>query len=201
MLSLVPSPGHRVLDVACGMGATTRWLATRLPHADITGVNLSARQLARCAVNAPSAGFIRGDANALPIRTGSMDLVLCVEAMPHFSDRGAFLAEAQRVLAPGGWLVSSDALFGGTWGRLSRAGGESWDREYAAAYRRAGFAAVRVVDVTPATWERFDRYAAEWGRRQRKAGAIGLLDFTRVMAGPAIARLTLRRYVLAAAQA
>jgi demethylmenaquinone methyltransferase/2-methoxy-6-polyprenyl-1,4-benzoquinol methylase len=56
---------------------------------------------------APDRGLeaIRGSADALPLADGSVDAVLVVDALHHFPDHGECLAEAARVLAPGGVLV------------------------------------------------------------------------------------------------
>lgn len=51
---------------------------------------------------------MRGDASHLPLRTGSADLVFSIEAISHYYDVDAFLAECARVLRPGGHVVISD---------------------------------------------------------------------------------------------
>lgn len=48
---------------------------------------------------------VRGSAESLPLADGSVDAVLVVDAFHHFADHDAALAEAARVLAPGGVLV------------------------------------------------------------------------------------------------
>ncbi len=48
---------------------------------------------------------VQGSAEALPLAGGSVDAVLVVDAFHHFADHDAALAEAARVLAPGGVLV------------------------------------------------------------------------------------------------
>lgn len=51
---------------------------------------------------------MRGDASHLPLRSGSADLVFSIEAISHYYDVDAFLAECARVLRPGGHVVISD---------------------------------------------------------------------------------------------
>ncbi len=51
---------------------------------------------------------LRGDASHLPIRNASTDVVLSIEAISHYYDVDAFLAECARVLRPGGHVVISD---------------------------------------------------------------------------------------------
>ncbi|WP_411716322.1 class I SAM-dependent methyltransferase [Natronomonas sp.] len=48
---------------------------------------------------------VQGDGEALPLADESVDAVLIVDALHHFSDQGAALGEIARVLAPGGVLV------------------------------------------------------------------------------------------------
>jgi SAM-dependent methyltransferase len=50
--------------------------------------------------------LIRGEAGSLPLPSNSFDRVFCINAIHHFTDKFAFLAEAQRVLRPGGRILS-----------------------------------------------------------------------------------------------
>ena len=49
--------------------------------------------------------YVVGDAAALPFATGTFDFVLMIEVLQHLPDPARALAEARRVLAPGGVLV------------------------------------------------------------------------------------------------
>ncbi|MCE9627602.1 MAG: class I SAM-dependent methyltransferase [Candidatus Eisenbacteria bacterium] len=51
---------------------------------------------------------VRGDVAHLPLRTGSADLVMSIEAISHYYDVDHFLDECARVLKPGGHVVISD---------------------------------------------------------------------------------------------
>ena len=51
---------------------------------------------------------VRGDASHLPVRSGSADLVLSIEAISHYFDVDGFLDECARVLRPGGHVLVSD---------------------------------------------------------------------------------------------
>jgi SAM-dependent methyltransferase len=51
---------------------------------------------------------MRGDASHLPLRSGTADLVFSIEAISHYYDVDAFLAECARILRPGGQVLISD---------------------------------------------------------------------------------------------
>jgi SAM-dependent methyltransferase len=52
--------------------------------------------------------IVRGDADSMPFRAASADMVLSIEAISHYYDVDAFLDECARVLRPGGQVVVSD---------------------------------------------------------------------------------------------
>jgi SAM-dependent methyltransferase len=106
--------GKRVLDIGCGLGGKT--VAYAEAKARVTGVDLSAENIARCAAFARARGveavFAAGDAGRLPFAEGSFDAVIANDSLEHFADPDAALRELARVLAPGGSLF----LFFTPWG-------------------------------------------------------------------------------------
>jgi MPBQ/MSBQ methyltransferase len=177
----------RVLDVACGLGASSAELLAHHPSAVVTGINLSLEQLRRCRGNAPGCTFLAMDATALAFADETFDAILCIEAAFHFETRADFLREAHRVLKPGGRLVLSDMLF-----RTTRWVGEWMVPEdnlvgldaYRAAYAAAGFAPVTITDVTGSSWIEFCRRFSVWNQQQlaaEQANECGLARFRETM--------------------
>ncbi|MCD2199493.1 class I SAM-dependent methyltransferase [Halobacterium sp. KA-4] len=108
-LAAAERPVECVLDVGGGTGRAARALArdtTEVAGRDVTVVDASARMLAEARESGLPA--VRGDAAALPYRDDSVDAITIVDALHHFPDRDGALAEAKRVLRPGGVLVVRD---------------------------------------------------------------------------------------------
>lgn len=89
-----------VLDVGCA----DQWVRDRL-YAGTTYVSLDYPAIG--AVRYAATPSIFGDAQALPIRSESVDAVTMLEVIEHLPDPDKALAEAFRVLRPGGTLVLS----------------------------------------------------------------------------------------------
>jgi ubiquinone/menaquinone biosynthesis C-methylase UbiE len=105
-------PGARVIDVACGDGAYSRWLAERVgPHGQVVGVDLSADYLAcaRAAADASPLGqriaLKQGDSDTLGFADGTFDLAWCAQSMLSLPNPRHALSEMIRVTRPGGTVA------------------------------------------------------------------------------------------------
>jgi len=94
------APGSVVLDVAAGTGDLCR--ALEAAGLAAVGVDLAANMLAHARTPAP---LVQADALRLPVPAAATDGLTCGFALRNFVDVGAFLAEAARVLRPGGRLA------------------------------------------------------------------------------------------------
>lgn len=125
-----PEPAWRVLDIATATGHTALAFA---PHvAAVVGLDLTPQILSLAARLAADRGvanltFTVGDVDDLPFGDGAFDAVTCRIAPHHFPDIGRFIAEAVRVLRPGGRLAVVDNVVPG-----SRLRGKKADRQRAA---------------------------------------------------------------------
>lgn len=100
LLELLPAPGRRTLDLACGEGRVSRALAEHGHR--VLGVEASPALAAAAREAAPAIEVLEADAVALPLPDGAVDLVVCSMALLNFDDLDASVREAARVLEPGG---------------------------------------------------------------------------------------------------
>lgn len=98
----------RLLEIAAGTGAVTRAIAVRLPDCAITATDLNPGMLAVAERRQPPAPPVRwqaADALNLPFGDASFDCAVCQFGVMFFPDRPHGMAEARRVLVPGGHFL------------------------------------------------------------------------------------------------
>ena len=105
---LPPVAGARVLDLACGQGRMSRYLA-RL-GADVLGVDVSAAMLGKARAAGPAGiTYLRADVTGAPTWWDGrpFDGCTCELALMDIDDLAGALATVAAVLRPGGWFVAS----------------------------------------------------------------------------------------------
>jgi SAM-dependent methyltransferase len=107
------SAGDRVVDIGCGPGTAVRTAARQC--ASVTGVDPAPEmlRLARWITARKHLGnvtFAEGRAEALPLPAASATVAWALSSVHHWPDRTAGLAEAARVLAPGGRILLAERL-------------------------------------------------------------------------------------------
>ena len=111
-----PGPGERVLDVGCGAGVDALVAALQVGgQGHVTGLEFSPEMRERAQANASLSGlgnvaFVSGDAERLPFADASFDLLLSNGVYNLVLRKRQALAEAYRVLRPGGRLQVADQI-------------------------------------------------------------------------------------------
>lgn len=164
-------PADQVLDVGFGFADQDMLWMERLGPRRIIGLNITPSQVRLGRQRVAERGMqdrillLEASATAIPLPDASCDAVLGVECAFHFDTRERFLAEAYRVLRPGGRLALADVIMAEPDPRPLRRAMQRWtwqffrqkyavpeansDRResYAAKLRAAGFGAESVASI------------------------------------------------------
>jgi ubiquinone/menaquinone biosynthesis C-methylase UbiE len=141
----------RVLEIGCGDGANFPHYTAAVTELVAVEPEAHLRDLARRRGAVPPVAVIDGQAEALPVESGSFDAVVCTLVLCSVDDPDRALAEIHRVLKPGGVFVCLEHVASAN--RLIRMGERAFDavfwshvfggchtgRDTGAAMRRAGF--------------------------------------------------------------
>jgi sarcosine/dimethylglycine N-methyltransferase len=109
------SENTRVLDLGSGYGGAARYLAEAY-GCKVTCLNLSETQNERNRARVAEEGLghlidvVHGNFEHIPLPSHSYDVVWSQDALLHSADRGRVLAEARRMLRPGGHLTFTDPV-------------------------------------------------------------------------------------------
>lgn len=182
----LPSAG-RILEAGCGLGQYVILLRERGRR--VTGADWSLDALRRCRGAAPSTPVAVMDLARLAVKTGALSAYVSLGVVEHDAEGpGAIVAEAARVLAPGGTLVLSVPYWNGTrrlltphlirtGRRIRGAGGEFYQfaftrREVRAFLEAQGLRVISFHAYDPARmWrKRFKGLAASLGRGGESTG-------------------------------
>lgn len=139
----IGSQPERILDLGCGTGAGTLFLAREFPHASVRGLDLSPKMVvaAQSRIGLDPEGrvaFRQGDARRLPYGDESFDLVTQVN-MP------VFFREIARVMRPGGVAIIVHSLGMNT-------PFSTPEHTLRRKFGRLGLTAVETGKIGPGTW-------------------------------------------------
>lgn len=156
----------RVLDVACGRGASAVHLAERF-GCQVTGLDYGAENIAAARARAAERDlahlttFRQGDAEGLPFDDGAFDAVISECSFCTFPDKAAAAREMARVLRPKGQMGLTDMTVRGplpadlqgllSW--VACVAGAGTPESYVASFRGAGFGHFTVEDHRDALLE------------------------------------------------
>ena len=117
-LTAIPSP--RILDMGCGLGATLRSFARRLPTADLRGITLvpwqleQGRQLNALTPHSANIQLGLADYEHTSFASESFDAIYAIESSCYGTgaDKARLIHEAHRLLRPGGRITIADGFRG-----------------------------------------------------------------------------------------
>jgi len=177
-------PGEVVLDLGSGGGIDVLLSARRVgPTGKAYGLDMTDEMLALARENQAKAGvanveFLKGEIENVPLPDASVDVVISNCVINLSLDKDRVLAEAYRVLKPGGRFAVSDMVYQGDVASVPeqiRRSVEMWggciagaleEHDYIARLERAGFAGAEVVPTTD--------YREKYGREIEQACGVSL---------------------------
>ncbi|HEY6842617.1 MAG TPA: arsenite methyltransferase, partial [Thermoanaerobaculia bacterium] len=164
--------GEVVLDLGSGGGIDVLLSARRVgPTGKAYGLDMTDAMLALARQNAADAGatnveFLKGDIEAIPLPDNSVDVVISNCVINLAADKDRALAEARRVLKPGGRFAISDIVVRGEVSDAIRKSVELWigcvagaleENEYRGKLAKAGF---ETIELEPTRFYRFEEMRA-----------------------------------------
>ena len=153
------SPGEVVLDLGSGGGIDVLLSAKRVgPSGKAYGLDMTDEMLALARANQRKAGvdnveFLKGEIESIPLPDASVDVVISNCVINLSADKDRVLAEAFRVLRPGGRFAVSDVVVRGEVPPSLRRSVELWigcvagalsEDDYRAKLAKAGFTQIEV---------------------------------------------------------
>ena len=111
-LAMEAARGRRVLDSCCGLGWGSHLIAS--VASEVVGIDLDPEAVEFCqrTWGDENASYVTGSVLELPFANDEFDVVLCMEAIEHFSrsDGRRYLQELFRVCRPGGRIFGSSGF-------------------------------------------------------------------------------------------
>lgn len=164
LVARVASLGPRVVDVACGPGATTELILSAMPERGgvIYAVDASLAELdrARRRITSSIVRFVHGSAEELSRLIPQVDVAIFCNAIHLVADKGRVLAEIRKVLRPGGALAFNTTYFKGAYVPGTERFWRSWILRAVQYLRERKVPIVRKQKAQAMQWYTPEEYAA-----------------------------------------
>jgi len=102
---LALAPGQDLLEVGCGTGRLTAWLARAVSPGRVTAVDFAPGMIERARARGIDAAFVCADVCGDDLGAERFDVALCFQCFPHFRDQAAATRTLARSLRPAGRLI------------------------------------------------------------------------------------------------
>ncbi len=160
-----PERGEHGLDVGCGTGSYTAWLAEE--RLAVTGLDRDPAMLAATRAKAPEARLVEGDVTELPFAEDEFDLAVAVTLLCFLDavERRAAACELVRVVRPGGRVVVGELARYSLWAAQRRIKGWAGSTTWRSAHFTTADALRRLFREAGATAvdARYGLYLPPWG--------------------------------------
>jgi SAM-dependent methyltransferase len=108
-------PGCRVLDIGCGIGGFSRYVAHTYPNCSVHGIDITPDYIDACSnlktlTNTHNSTFTVGSATELPVEDQSIDIACMLHVGMNILNKDEIFREANRVLRPGGVFAVYDVF-------------------------------------------------------------------------------------------
>ncbi|MFW9854602.1 MAG: class I SAM-dependent methyltransferase [Candidatus Thorarchaeota archaeon] len=115
IMEINPMEDKRWLEIGCGSGTTSCFIAERFPQLQVIGIDLSKQMIASAKKRAQknqlsNAEFLVANAHNLPFKDNFFDVVIAESATGVIPDKSRLLREYLRVLKPGGKFGNIDGF-------------------------------------------------------------------------------------------
>lgn len=110
VVTAIDLEGLDLLEVGCGRGGGCSYIRRYLRPRSVVGVDFARRAIELCHRHraAPGLAFCHADAESLPFRDATFDVVCSIESSHCYASMARFLAEVERILRPEGYLLLAD---------------------------------------------------------------------------------------------
>ena len=100
----------RVLDVGCGRGGMLLYINNNYENCELVGIDIAYENVLFCKSYRKNIFFLRADAENIPFKKNSFDVVINIESALHYPHIELFFLEVKRILMEGGRFIYADIV-------------------------------------------------------------------------------------------